>query len=498
MEKHKTALIVGAGAGGLATALYLAGHGYHVEVFEKNAFPGGRCGKMEKDGYRFDLGATMLMMPGIYRKVFDELGLPLFGEEGAKPLKDLYTLHFDEGSSFVFTTEEDRMKEQLEKLEPGSFSAYKSFVKKGYAIFQTGLEHFIGRNFLHWYDFIHFRNLFLLFRLKTYLTNDAYVRKFFHHPHLRMAFTFQNIYVGQSPFQSPALFSMVPAAELTEGTFYLKGGMASLVDKLMEAGEKRGVVYHLNTPVARVLCGRNRVEGLVLEDGRKILADIVVSNADLPYTYRSLLPAGLHSRRLDNLAYSSSALCFHWGLDKTYPQLGHHNVFLSDRYKEGMRALFREKTLPESPSFYVHAPVRSDPSAAPPGHDALSVIVGAGHVDPARPRDWERLRNAARTAVIQRLQQMGMEDLEEHICFETCHTPPQWMEACNISRGAVFGSVAHHLHQMGYFRPHNRHSRYKNLYFVGGSTHPGNGIPNVLLSARLTSERIFLDNHRTR
>jgi phytoene desaturase len=191
------------------------------------------------------------------------------------------------------------------------------------------------------------------------------------------------------------------------------------------------------------------------------------------------------------MRYSCSAICFHWGLDKVYPQLAHHNVFLSDSFREGLDRIFKDKSVNDNPCFYLHAPVRTDPSAAPYNHDTISIVVGAGHVDRKKKQDWDGLKKKTHTAVINRLKQFGLEDIEDHIKFEICFTPENWEDVCNISRGSVFGSLAHNIMQMGYFRPHNRHPLYKNLYFVGGSTHPGNGIPNVLISAKLTAERIL-------
>jgi phytoene desaturase len=306
-----------------------------------------------------------------------------------------------------------------------------------------------------------------------------------------MAYTFQNIYVGQSPFDSPALFSMVPAAELTEGSFFPKGGMYSIVQKLLSEAISSGVIFHYNMPVKKITVKGKVAERIILQDNTEIKPDIIVANADLPYVYRELLPDKNKSRRLDNLKYSCSAISFHWALDKVYPQLGHHSVFLSDGFREGLDTIFKDKSISDTPSFYIHAPVRTDAGAAPPNHDTLSFIVGSGNLDKMKKQDWDLLKNKTREAVIKRLKQLGMEDIEQHIKFEISLTPETWEKACNISRGSVFGSLAHNLLQMGYFRPHNQHSRYKNLYFVGGSTHPGNGIPNVLLSAKLTAERIL-------
>lgn len=491
MTGKKSAAIIGAGIGGIATAIYLAKSGYSVSVYEKNSTPGGRCGQLIRDGHRFDLGATMLMMPDIYREIFDSLGIPLFEKNEIKPLEDLYKIYFDNNEVISFSSDKEKMKLQHEQIEPGSYEKSRKYVDDGYEIFQIGIHKLIGRNFYNVFQFANFRNIGMLIKLKTYISNYRYVRKFFASQHLRMAYTFQNIYVGQSPFNSPALFSMVPAAELTEGSFFPMGGMYSIVETLLKAAAAEGVKFHYNAPVKEIKVNGKVAESIVLEDGTQSKYDIIVANADLPYVYRQLLPDRRKSARLDRMKYSCSAICFHWGLDKVYPQLGHHSVFLSDGFKQGLDAIFKDKSVGKHPSFYVHAPVRTDPAAAPANQDTLSFIVGSGHVDKLKKQDWDDLKKRTRTAVIQRLKQLGLEDIEEHIKFEISYTPENWESACNISRGSVFGSLAHNLLQMGYFRPHNQHARYKNLFFVGGSTHPGNGIPNVLLSAKLTSERIL-------
>jgi phytoene desaturase len=491
MCDKRSAAIIGAGIGGIATAVYLSRNGYDVSVFEKNSSPGGRCGQLVRDGHRFDLGATMLMMPGIYREIFESLGIPLFENNEVKPLNELYRIYYDNNDILEFTSDDERMKEQLEKIEPGSYNKAREYVEKGYEIFEIGIRELIGRNFYNFFQFATLKNIGLLIRLKTYISNYRYASRFFRNRHLRMAYTFQNIYVGQSPFTSPALFSMVPAAELTEGSFYHEGGMFAIVKKLIAAAEANGVKFYYNQPVKRIKVSRTKAEALIFEEGKEFAADVIVANADLPYTYSQLLPGSLRSKRIDRMNYSCSAICYHWGLDKIYPQLSHHNVFLSDKFREGLDRIFIDKSVGDNPSFYVHAPVRSDPSAAPEGHDSLSFIVAAGQNIRKLNQDWDGIGRKIHVALVDRLKQLGLEDIEEHIKFEICYTPDKWESACNITHGAVFGSLAHNMMQMGYFRPHNRHHRYKNLYFVGGSTHPGNGIPNVLISSKLTFERII-------
>lgn len=491
MPSKKSAIIIGAGIGGLATAVYLSNEGYDVRIFEKNSAPGGRCGQLVRDGYRFDLGATMLMMPDVYKEVFGDLGIPLFENGDVKPLEDLYRIYFDNNRVLHFSPDKEKMKDQLEKIEKGSYARSEEYVAKGYEIFRLGMGKLIGRNFYNFFQFARPENIGLLIKLKTYINHWTYTKKFFRDKHLLMAYTFQNIYVGQSPFNSPALFSMVPAAELTEGSFFPNGGMHSIVEKLLNKAVSNGVTVNYRKAVKKIMTNNNRAEGIILEDNTEVKADVIVANADLPYVYRKLLPDARLSRRIDRMKYSCSAICFHWGLDKKYPQLAHHNVFLSDGFREGLDKIFIDKTVSDTPSFYVHAPCRTDPSAAPEGHESLSFIVASGHIDKEKKQDWDEMKRKTRDYLVKRLKQAGLDDIDKHIVFEMCYTPESWETACNITRGSVFGSVAHNILQMGWFRPHNQHPRYKNLFFTGGSTHPGNGIPNVLLSAKLTSERIL-------
>jgi phytoene desaturase len=494
MAKPGSVAIIGAGIGGVSAAIRLANNGFRVTVYEKNGAPGGRVSQTVRDGHRFDLGATIFLMPEVYKETFRSMGLNLEEMIEFLPMTTLYNLFFDDGTVLDFTTDKRKMESQLEAIEPGSYPKMLSYLESGYGFLQLGLKKLLGRNFLHWFDFIHPGNVLLLIRLKTYIRHQTYVKRFFRHPHLQMAFTFQNIYVGQTPYEAPALFSMLPAAELLEGSMFPKGGMNRILEALVEHAVSLGVEFVCNKPVEKILTDGKRATGLRFEDGSAIYADIIVANADLPYVYRELLPDSRRAARIGRLRHACSAIVLHWGVDKVYPGLAQHNVFLADNYKECLDTIFKEKSLSEEFCFYVHSPVRTDPSAAPEGQDSLSVVIPVGHMDESKNQDWQEIRAMARRGVIRRLSQLGWENLEDHIKFEICYLPGTWESMFHVNRGATFGSLGHNIMQMGYFRPHNRHKKYGNLYFTGGSTHPGNGIPLVLLSSKLTTERILNDH----
>jgi phytoene desaturase len=491
MENNRSAIIIGAGIGGIATAVFLSRKGYRVDVFEKNACPGGRCGQILREGHRFDIGATILMMPSIYRNVFESMGLNFDECFELKKLDTVYKIYFRNGLKLSFSTDEELMKSQLEAIEPGSFLKFRKYISTGYGFFLKSMKDLLGRNFYHLYEFTTLKNVFLLINLKTYISHKKFIRRFFKSRQLQQAFTFQNIYVGQSPLESPALFAMLPAAELTEGALFPIGGMYSITEKLINTAKELGVNFHFGIPVSKIIISGKKAEGIVFNDGTSRQADVIIANADLPYVYRELLPDKRASERLDAKEFACSAMVFHWGLRKVYPQLGHHSVFLSEDMKGSLDMIFKYHSVSGDPSFYIHSPVRTDLSAAPKGEDSLSVIVPMGHLNSEQELNWSQLIKSTRATVISRLKETGLEDLEENIKFEICYPPVNWESIFNVSKGSVFGSLKHSIMQMGYFRPHNRHDRYKNLYFVGGSTHPGNGVPLVLLSAKLTSERIL-------
>lgn len=490
MNAHPTALVVGAGIGGIAAAARLARQGYRVTVLEKNGNAGGRCNQFTRDGHRFDVGPTLFLMPEVFAETYAALGKRMEDELDLRRIDPTYAVRFDDGVQISLTSDMNSMQRQLEEIERGSFRGLMRYLAEGDLHYHLSLERFVGRNFYSYPDYFSLQNLPLLFRLKALVKHYENIGHYFHDPHLKAAFTFQNMYLGLSPFDAPATFSLLQYTELAGGVWYPLGGLYRVAASLAGLAEAAGVEFKYNTPVKQIEVDGNRATGVVLADGSRLAADVVIANADLPYVYRELLPDRAEADRLERLKYTCSALMFYWGVDKEYPQVKMHNVFLSGDYRASFDSIFRGYSLPDQPSFYVHAPTRTDPSAAPAGADSLFVLVPVGHINPAVDQDWEDLQHKGRAAVLRRLKEIGVDDLEEHIKFEVAYTPRDWLTRYNLAKGAGF-SLSHNFMQVGYLRPRNRHARYRNLYFVGGSTHPGTGLPIVLISARLTTERIL-------
>jgi phytoene desaturase len=482
-------LVVGAGVGGIATAGRLARAGYDVTVLEKCAEPGGRCNKIVREGHRFDVGPSLFLMPEVFAETYAALGERMEDHLDLRRVDPTYSVRFDDGLELALTADVNRMQAQLEEIEPGAFTGFLENLVEGHKHYRVSLERFVGRNFYSLFQYLSLRNLPLLFQLHALENHHHRISRYFRDPRLKSAFTFQNMYLGLSPYEAPATYSLLQYTELADGVWFPMGGMYRIVESLVEIAESNGARFIYESPVARIDLEGGRATGVVLEDGGRLAADIVVANADLPYVYESLLPDKAVAQRLQRKNYTCSTLMFYWATDVPYPQLEHHNVWLRGDYQASFARIFKDHSLPESPSFYIHVPNRTDPAAAPPGCDDLMVLVPVGHLEEGVEQDWGALQAHARKSVLDKLGEMGMRDLDEHIKFEVAYTPRDWKEMFNLAKGAAFG-LGHDFFQVGYLRPQNRHRRYKNLYFTGASTHPGTGVPIVLLSARLVSERI--------
>jgi len=493
MSQKPTAIVIGAGIGGIATAARLAKNGYSVTVLEKNETPGGRCNQIVQDGHRFDIGPTLFLMPEVWEETFASLGEKMEDYLDLRRIDPTYKVHFEDGLQLELTSDIGKMQTQLETVEPTAFTGFLAYIAEGAKHYKLSLEKFVGRNFYNIFQYFSLKNLPLIFQLKALQKHYNNTGRFFKDERLKAAFTFQNMYLGLSPYDAPATYSLLQYTELAEGVWYPIGGMYAGIQALVEVAEKLGVKFIYRAPVKKLETNDKNVLGAILEDGRTFSADIFVGNADLPYIYKELLPDLVEAKKLDEKLYTCSTIMFYWGVDKRYPQIQHHNILLGGDYKASFDQIFEDHDLPESPSFYVHAPARSDPAAAPKEQDTLYVLVPVGHLDAASEQDWDERIRRARHTVLERLSKdMSIDDLQEHIKFETVYQPKVWKERFNLEKGAAFG-LSHNFWQVGFLRPQNRHKKYKNLYFAGASTHPGTGLPIVLLSAKLTTERILLE-----
>jgi len=499
----RSVVVVGAGVGGLSAAIHLARRGMQVTVVEKNREPGGRLGQFMRDGHVFSTGPTLLIMPLLYRSELARLGVDMDDALESQRVDPTYDVVFDDGARLAMTSDLTSMRTQLEAMEPGAFGGFLRYLDEGRVHYHLAMPALVDRDFRRLSDFATPANALLALRIKALLPHYRHMSRFFDSPRLRAAFTYQDVYMGLSPFSAPSTFSLTPYSELAHGVWYPKGGMYRIVEVLAALAEESGVTFRYDEPVRRIEVEGGRASGVVLGDGRTLPADVVVANADLPYVYRRLLPDAAAARAIGRKTFSGSTISFFWGLDRVYPELRPHTLFLGDAYRDNFDRIERNLPLPDGPSVYVHAPTRLDPGTAPAGKDTLIAVVPTGHMnydgdDPERmareEEAWVAERERARAAVLARLAQVGLDDVADHITVEATATPPTWRARHNLERGATHG-LAHTLFQLAYLRPHNRHARYPNLYFAGASTHPGTGVPTALVSGRLAAERIADDLH---
>jgi phytoene desaturase len=486
--KTKNVIVIGAGIGGITAAIHLAKAGLHVTVVEKNARPGGRCDRISCDGHHFDTGPTLFVMPLLYESEFAALGTSMHEMLDLQRVDPTYHLVFDDGSGLALTSDMKNLGDQLEAIEPGSFQGMLRYLDEGHRHYHLGIEKLVTPDFRKASDFFRLEHLPLLYQVKPLANHYANMANYFDDPRLKAAFTFQDVYMGLSPFEAPATFSMMPYTELAHGVWYPKGGMYQVVKALVALAREADVEFIFNTHVEQIDVNGKSTRG-VLMDGNKLEADAILANADLSYVYQDLLPQDKQVKKLARKKHSCSVISFFWGVDKPYEKLQPHTLFLADDYRENFDSIIRDLDLPANPSLYIHAPARLDPSMAPQGQDTLIAIVPVGHMSENENQDWSAIRDQTREHVFRRLRTLGIHDLEENIKFEVNFTPLSWRKRYNLVKGSTHG-LCHTLAQLGYFRPDYQHPRYDNLFFVGASTRPGTGMPTAMVSGRQSAQRI--------
>src|ERR1051326_826968 len=283
MYSHPTAVVIGAGLGGIATAARLARAGFNVKVLEKNEAAGGRCSQFIRDGHRFDTGATLLLMPEVFAETYIALDERMEDHLELRRIDPTYQLRFEDGTELALTSNLNALEAQVEGIEPGSFGSLLRYLVEGHQAYHLCLDRFVGRNFYHFLDYFSLQNLPLLFKLKALVKHYDNIGNYFQGPHLKAAFTFQNMYLGLSPFDAPATYSLVQYTELADGVWFPIGGIYRVIESLVAIAEAHGVHFMYNTPVKRIIVEGDHAKGVVLQDRSLLQADVIVANADLPY-----------------------------------------------------------------------------------------------------------------------------------------------------------------------------------------------------------------------
>jgi len=486
-------VIIGAGMGGLAAALRLQAHGFDVTVLEKQPRPGGRSSVIEECGFRVDTGPTILVMKDAFEDTYRAIGENLNERVEFVRLDPNYRIYYHDDTHLDLYSDPAKLAEEVEHVAPGSGAQLARFMADSAAKYALGMA-FVERNYTQITDLANPVALRRLLQTRAYQNLYRQVaRAFGGSDKLAKAFSFHSMFLGLSPFEALAMYSLITYADLALGMWYPLGGIYRIVEDMLHLAQQMGVTVRTNAPVEQICIEAGRVRGVRLASGEEVPADIVVSNADLPYTYRHLV-APEHRRsypdaRLERMDYACSGYLLYLGVDRTYPHLQHQALYFSEDYRANLDAIFRTRTLPDAPSFHLNVPTVTDPSLAPPGHSLLYVLAPMPNLTAGI--DWEAAAPVVREKLLAQLERIVDPDIREHIVWERDYRPTDFLHDFNAAHGTAFGSLSHGFFQSAYFRPHNKAPDVDGLYFVGQGTYPGIGLPMVHISSRLVTERIL-------
>lgn len=481
------AVVIGAGFGGLAAAIRLGARGYRVTVLERLDQPGGRARVFRQDGFVFDAGPTIVTAPFLFDELWDLCGQRRCDHVDLVPLEPFYRLRFHDGSTLDCSGDPRRMRANVARLAPPDADGYERFMARSAEICRIGFEQLGHVPFGSVLDMI--RIAPDLVRLSGHRSVHHLVSRYVRDERLRIALSFHPLFVGGNPFTASAIYGLIAHLERRWGVHFARGGTGRLVDGLVDLIRGQGGRLRPGADVRRITVEAGRATGVVLDGGEAIPADIVVSNADVAWTYGRLVPDGAARRwrpaRLKRAAYSMSLFVWYFGTDRRYDDVPHHTILLGPRYRGLLDDIFRRKVLADDFSLYLHRPTATDMSLAPQGHDAFYVLSPVPNL--AGGADWSGLAETYRARIAAHLEQTVLPGLGRHIVTSRVMTPEDFRGELNAPHGAAF-SLEPVLTQSAWFRPHNRSEDIANLYLVGAGTHPGAGLPGVLSSARILDE----------
>lgn len=493
MKSKGHLIVIGGGFGGLAAAIRLQAAGQQVTLVEARERLGGRAYQLKEGGFTFDMGPSLITAPDLLRDVWAAAGRRLEEDVTLASLSPFYRIYFRDGRSFDYwgTSAEDEA--EIARFEPRDVAGYRAFLAETERLYQRAFVDLADQPFLTLGAFL--RVVPELVRFGGQRSVYAFVSRYFRHPQLRMVFSFHPLFIGGNPFRASAIYSIVPYLERLGGVHFAMGGTYALVEAMERLFKSLGGEVRCGLPVEQILVKDQRATGVRLADGTALQADAIVANSDVATTYLNLLPAStqrpLTRRRLKGYRYSMSCFLLYLGLNRRYEQLKHHTIMMPQDYRGHIQAIFDGSGLPEDLALYLHAPTKTDSSMAPPGGESLYILAPVPNL--AHGIDWVSAAPVLRDQIIRFLErQIGLEGLESSICVEQCFTPLDFELQLQSYLGSAF-SIEPTLFQSAYLRPHNRSNQIERLYFVGAGTHPGAGIPGVLLSAAITSRLISGD-----
>ncbi len=487
----KDIIVIGTGFGGLATASRLLSQGHNVTMFEKRDKPGGRAYVYEMNGFKFDGGPTVITAPFMFDDIFAAAGKKREDYIDFVPCNPFYRIFDADGKSFDYNNDHEFTLGEIKKRNPSDADGYEKFLGTTKAIFDKGFVELADKPFLKFTDMLKVAPD--LIKLQSYKSVYKYVSQYIEDEFLRRCFSFHPLLVGGNPFDTTSIYAMIHYLEREWGVHYAMGGTGAIVNAMTDLIEDQGGAIHLNTEIDEILVEDGIAKGVRLKSGETHKADVVVSNADVAFTYKNMIKP-VHrkkytDRKIERTKYSMSLFVIYFGTKKRYTDSGlaHHNIILGERYKGLLSDIFHKKELADDFSLYLHMPTITDPSMAPEGHEGFYVLSPVPHLDSGT--DWNEMAPKYRDAIMQFLEDNYLPDLQENLVAEHYIDPLHFQDTLNSYKGSAF-SVEPILTQSAWFRPHNRSEDVDNLYFVGAGTHPGAGLPGVLSSAKIAENLI--------
>ncbi len=489
----RTVNIIGAGPGGLACAMLLAQAGVRVKVFERLPVPGGRTSTITTpEGFRFDIGPTFFLYPRVLDEIFTACGRDLRQEVEMVRLDPQYRLIFGAGGELLATPDTARMEAEVARLSPADAGAFSRFMEHTRAKFER-FAPFLEQPFESWLDLASPDLIKLMPLLKPWRSLDSELGTFFSDERIRLAFTFQSKYLGMSPFKCPSLFSILSFLEYEHGVYHPIGGCGAVSTAMARIAEELGAEIHYDEPVESLDFAGRRITAVQTASGRHE-ANATVVNADFARSMTRLVPDSLrrrwNDRKIASRRFSCSTFMLYLGIEGRYDDVAHHNIYLSEDYRQNLADIEHRHALSSDPSMYVQNACITDPSLAPSGMSTLYLLIPVTHRHPNV--DWRREQQRYREVALDQLERIGIRGVRERIRFEKMLTPDDWQDDYEIYRGATF-NLAHDLGQMLHMRPHNRFEDVDGMYLVGGGTHPGSGLPVIYSSARITTDLLLDD-----